>query len=102
LASGIDPSQLKKEKKELAIQKQEEIINTFENSARAYIEHLRPDRNEAYWNRVENAFERDIFPIIGKMNINDIKAKNIIQVLQAIQNRGAIDVNRGVKLGSFS
>ena len=91
LASGIDPSQLKKEKKELATQKQEEVVNTFENSARAYIEHLRPDRNEAYWNRVENAFERDIFPLIGKMNIKDIKAKNVIQVLQAIQNRGAIE-----------
>jgi integrase len=91
IASGIDPSQLKKEEKELVIQKEEEALNTFESSARAYIEHLRPDRNEAYWNRVENAFERDIFPIIGKMNMNDIKAKNIIQVLQAIQNRGAIE-----------
>jgi integrase len=91
LASGIDPSQLKKEEKELVMQKQEEVLNTFESSARAYIEHLRPDRNEAYWNRVENAFERDIFPIIGKMNINEVRAKDIIAVLQSIQNRGAIE-----------
>ena len=91
VASGIDPSQIRKDKKELEVQKQEEVINTFENSARKYLEHLRPDRNEAYWGRVENAFERDIFPIIGKMNINDVKAKHIIQVLQSIQNRGAIE-----------
>jgi len=91
LASGIDPSQIRKDKKEAEIQKQEEVINTFENSARKYLEHLRPDRNEAYWGRVENAFERDIFPIIGKMNIHDVKAKHIIKVLQNIQNRGAIE-----------
>ena len=91
LASGLDPSQLKKEKKELEVQIEEDTANTFEKSARNYIEHLRPDRNEVYWNRVENAFERDIFPVIGNMNINDVKAKNIIQVLQNIQNRGAIE-----------
>ncbi len=91
LASGIDPSQLKKEKKESELQKEEETVNTFENNAIAYIEHLRPTRNEAYWNRIDNAFKRDIFPLIGKMNINDVKAKDIINVLQTIQNRGAIE-----------
>lgn len=93
LATGVDPSQVRKEKKELVVQLEEKAENTFEKSARDYIEHLRPDRNEAYWNRVENAFVRDIFPIIGSININDVKAKNIIQVLQNIQNRGAIETS---------
>lgn len=91
LDNGIDPSQQRKEKKEQVIQAQEESENTFEKSAKLYIEHLRPERNEKYWGSIESAFERDINPIIGGKNINDVKAKDIIEVLNHIQNRGAIE-----------
>lgn len=91
LDEGIDPSQQRKEKKEQVIQAQEESKNTFERSATLYIEHLRPDRQEKYWNSVESAFKRLINPIIGDKNINDVKAKDIIDVLNHIQNRGTIE-----------
>ena len=91
LDNGIDPSQQRKEKKEQAIQVQEESENTFEKSAKLYIEHLRPERNEKYWDSIESAFERDINPIIGTKNVNDVKAKDIINVLNHIQSRGAIE-----------
>jgi integrase len=91
LAEGIDPSQIRKEKKEQEVQAQEEFENTFERSASLYIEHLRPDRNEKYWNSVESAFKRLINPMIGDKNINDVKAKDIIDVLNHIQSRGTIE-----------
>ena len=91
LDTGIDPSQQRKEKKEQEIQTLEESENSFEKSAKLYIEHLRPERNKKYWSSVESAFERDINPIIGSKNINDVKAKDIIDVLNHIQSRGAIE-----------
>ena len=91
LATGIDPSQTRKEKKEQDIQAQEESENTFKRSAALYIEHLRPDRQEKYWNSVESAFKRLINPIMGNKNINEVKAKDIIDVLNHIQSRGTIE-----------
>jgi integrase len=91
LHEGIDPSQIRKVKKEQEIQSQAESENTFKRSAALYIEHLRPDRNEKYWNSVESAFERLINPIIGTKNINEVTPKDIINVLNHIQNRGTIE-----------
>lgn len=91
VSEGIDPSQQRKDNKALELKKQEEEINTFKRSAKLYIEHLRPIRNEKYWNSIESAFDRDINPIIGNKNINDINAKDIIEVLLHIQSRGAIE-----------
>ena len=88
LDKGIDPTQQRKEQK---IQAKKESKNTFEKSATLYIEHLRPDRNEKYWQGVESAFKRLVNPIIGSKNINDIKAQDIIQVLNHIQSRGTIE-----------
>lgn len=91
LDTGIDPSQQRKEKKVQLIEVQEESENTFTRSAKLYIEHLRPERNEKYWNSVESAFERLINPIIGTKNINEVTPKDIIDVLNRIQNRGTIE-----------
>ncbi len=91
LDEGIDPSQIRKEQKEQKVQAQEESENTFERSATLYIEHLRPNRQEKYWEGVESAFKRLIYPIIGNKNINDVNAKDIIEVLNHIQNRGTIE-----------
>lgn len=91
LEQGVDPSRARKEQKEKIIQDQEESKNTFQRSASLYIDHLRPSRNEKYWNSVESAFERLINPIIGHKNINDVKAQDIIEVLNHIQSRGTIE-----------
>ncbi len=91
LDNGIDPSQKRKEKKEQAIQVQEESENTFSRSVSLYLEHLRPERDEKYWNSVESAFERLINPIIGAKNINEVSPKDIIVVLNHIQSRGTIE-----------
>ncbi len=91
LDKGINPSQQRQEKKVQEVQAQEELENTFARSATLYIEHLRPDRQEKYWNSVESAFKRLINPIIGDKNIHEVKAKDIIKVLNHIQNRGTIE-----------
>jgi len=91
LDEGIDPSQIRKQKKVQEVQSQEVSENTFERSATLYIEHLRPNRQEKYWDSIESAFKRLIHPIIGNKNINDVNAKDIIEVLNHIQNRGTIE-----------
>lgn len=91
LDEGIDPSQQRKVEKIQAIEAQEESQNTFSRSAALYLEHLQKDRNEKYWNSVESAFKRLINPIIGAKNINAITPKDIINVLNHIQNRGTIE-----------
>lgn len=91
LDKGIDPSQLRQEKKEQIVQAKEESENTFKRAAALYIEHLRPERNEKYWDSVESAFKRLINPIIGDKNINEVNARDIIKVLNYIQSRGTIE-----------
>ncbi len=91
LAQAMDPSSLRKEKKESIEKEKIESANTFSKSALEYIEHLRPERNEKYWRSVEHAFHRDVFPIIGEKNIREVTPRDIIQVLEHIKMRGAIE-----------
>lgn len=91
LDEGIDPSRQRKAEKAQVVEAHEKAKNTFARSAALYIEHLRQDRDEKYWNSVESAFKRLINPIIGTKNISDITPKDIISVLNHIQNRGTIE-----------
>lgn len=94
IAKGINPSTLKKQTKEL--QKQEDIKsqNTFEKIALERLEKQKDIFSEAHYKRTINAFKNDCFKYIGKKHIDDVTAKDIINIMQIMNKRGVNDSAR--------
>ena len=89
LNAGIDPSQAKR------IEKKNQVTansNTFEAVAREWhankLESWQP-RTAA---NVLHRLEKDVFPLIGKQPIAEIKAPVMLDVLRQIEKRGAVDM----------
>jgi integrase len=85
LANGMDPSLDRKIKK----------LATTENSFKAialewYAKHL-SNKSESHQKRTLALFERDLFPWLGDRVITEIKAPELLIVLQRIESRNAIE-----------
>jgi integrase len=86
VAGGIDPSDLRKaEKLELAGHE------SFEFVTREW--HAKYKHNWSYDHakRTIERFEKNVFPWLGRLNINDIKPPELLAVLRRIEDRGALD-----------
>ncbi|MFC3106914.1 tyrosine-type recombinase/integrase [Undibacterium arcticum] len=87
--TGIDPAQAKRIEK---ANKATANANTFEAVAREWhankLETWQP-RTAA---NVLHRLEKDVFPLIGKLPIAEIKAPVMLDVLRQIENRGALDM----------
>lgn len=49
---------------------------------------------EDYAHDIWRSLERDIFPALGKVNITDIKAHTLVQAVQSVRARGALETAR--------
>jgi len=87
IANGINPNELKKEKRE--IQKTEAIknLNTFKNIALERLEKIRDDISEPHYKRSYNSLKNDVYPYIGDKNIDEVEASDIIYILQKMMER---------------
>jgi integrase len=89
MVSGIDPAQARRIEKQ---QKATLAINTFEAVAREWhtnkLESWQP-RTAA---NILHRLEVDVFPLIGRHPIAEIKAPMILDVLRQIEKRGALDM----------
>lgn len=89
IRNGIDPSQAKRsEKTKSAI----ESANTFEVVAREW--HKNKDGSwleKTAANRLYR-LEKDVFPVIGKYPIAEIKAPVMLDMLRRIENRGSVSM----------
>jgi integrase len=94
IANEINPSDLKRETKE--IQKQEAIKSqsTFKNIAIERLEKQKDSISETHYKRTINAFKNDCFEYIGDKYIDDVTAKDIINMLQVMNARGVNDSAR--------
>lgn len=86
LEQNIEPSQAKRNAKQIALQKCE---NTFEALAREWHETFKHKWTDRHANTVLRRMEHDIFPEIGSMPITDVKPTHIINALKKVQKRGA-------------
>ncbi len=88
-AAGVDPAQAKRIEK---INKAIANANTFESVAREW----HANRLETWQTRtatnVLHRLEKDVFPLIGKHPISEIKAPVMLDVLRQIEKRGALDM----------
>lgn len=94
VAGGINPSDVRKEDK---LAKQGRNENTFEAIAREWYA-KRIDRwSESYGEEMMKTFEADVFPIIGRRPIADIKPMELMAVLSKLDERGATEKLRKVR-----
>jgi integrase len=89
IAKGIDPAQAKRIDK---INKATTSANTFEAVARAWHANKLESWQERTATNVLHRLEKDVFPLIGKYPIAEIKAPVMLDVLRQIEKRGALDM----------
>jgi integrase len=94
LLEGRDPNveKLLKAQAQLASSR-----NTFEKVARAWFDLRKPQWAKVHAGDVIRSLERDVFPAIGCLPISSIKAPKILELLQAIENRPAIETAKRVR-----
>lgn len=91
IASGIDPSQAKKENKR---QTRLNASNTFEAIGREWFEHNKGAWSKNHAGTIIRRLEQDIFPVIGNRPIRDIKALELLDMARMIEARGAYEMTR--------
>jgi integrase len=94
LDAGEDPSNVKREKKRQAIEKSEQ---TFERAAREWHKKGSVNWSAGYAAKIMDSLEQDAFPSIGKRPIADISAKEMLDMLNKIEARGALETASRVK-----
>jgi integrase len=88
LLRGIDPMELKKEKKEAEEEHNEKRLNTFKKVALERLEKNRDILSESHYKRTLRGFTNDTFPFIGDKLIDEVEAMEIIQIVNRMMERG--------------
>ncbi|EKT64559.1 integrase [Providencia burhodogranariea] len=91
LAKQIDPQDHHKEQVRNSL---EAKTNTFQLVAERWWEVKKSTVTEDYGNDIWRSLERDVFPAIGDISVTDIKAHILVQAIQPVQARGALETVR--------
>ncbi|WP_300493164.1 integrase arm-type DNA-binding domain-containing protein [uncultured Methylophaga sp.] len=86
LADGIDPSDARKAEKVT-----EAGLESFEYVAREWHSKFSSNWTEGHAARTLIRIENDVFPWLGKKNIKEINAPELLAVLRRVENRGALE-----------
>ncbi len=87
IANGFDPSEKRKEVKE----EQQKEFNTFEKVARDW--HATNKKwSEGHSHRVLKSLEDNIFAAIGKRNIAELKTRDLLEPIKAVEMSGRLEV----------
>ncbi len=94
LINGIDPAQEKQEQSraEQAIEE-----NQFKNIALEWYDKNLKDWTEKHRKTIIQRLEKNIFPFLSTRDINSITARELSEVLQKIEARGAIETAHRVR-----
>lgn len=93
LGQGIDPSEHRKEQKQIAAIAAE---NSFESVARQWWHHWKHNKNERHASYTIRRMETDVFPAIGHKPVNELNAPAIIAMVRKVESRGALDIAKRV------
>lgn len=88
LEQGIDPSQAKKAKKDNWLQQQ---TCNFEATAREWHKRQIKTWSKSYSAKVERSMERDLFPHLGTLPLDQITPPQLLAVLRRVESRGATE-----------
>ena len=94
LARGEDPAMVRKKLKQENI---EETKNTFKLIALEYLEKKKKVISERTCLYMLRRFKANVFPFIGDVQIKKITRKDILHIIQQVQDRGCNDTARKIK-----
>lgn len=89
IKAGVDPAQAKRIEK---TQKASAAANTFEAVAREWHANKLETWQERTATNIMHRLEKDVFPLIGRHPIAEIKAPVMLDVMRQIEKRGALDM----------
>ncbi len=89
LAVGVDPMEQRKADRQ---DQKRTVENTFETIARKWWAHWSPMRSPRHAEYVIRRLETDVFPVVGERPVDEILAPEIVQMVKAIEERGALDI----------
>jgi integrase len=90
VADGIDPGTKRKAEKRAR-------VNTFEAVAREWIDQRSPNWTKPYRGLVVRRFEKNIFPWIGSKPVRTLCAADVLDCLQRVHKRGALETAHRVR-----
>ena len=70
------------------------IQKTFKEWAEWYIEEISKELSDTHISRTIKSFKKDVYPVIGDIYINDVKAVDVIKIMHIMKERGAIESAR--------
>src|SRR5512135_150032 len=95
LRDGIDPMLEKKATKaaqsEAKVKAQLAVENRFEEIAKEWFEKVGTDWAGSHSDRIINRLEKDVFPWLGKRDVAEITAPELLKVIRRIEARGALE-----------
>ena len=91
LAQGIDPQ---KQQEEVSEQRQIELDSIFSVVAERWFQLKSKSVTEDYAKDIWRSLEKDIFPTIGEISVQALKARTIVEALEPIKARGALETVR--------
>ena len=94
LASGQDPSDLKKTKK---LGRDIEQGNSFGAIGREWFDNKMEDKSDSHKKRSLRILEKDLYPSIGHRPITKITVPEILGALRKIEARGSVDIAHRAK-----
>ena len=100
VATGTDPSEIRKESKKENVQLQindERIsnglspIDSFKYVADEWFDKRMQQMTDGYKFRVYRQLTRDVFPHIGNKSIAEVTSQELLKIIQEIERRGAVE-----------
>ena len=88
LANGVDPSETKKAIKAADVALND---NSFEILGREWFAKFSLNWKENHSAKIKARLERDIFPWIGSLPVNEIGAQTVLAAMRRIEARGALE-----------
>jgi len=93
VAEGIDPGAVRKAQKEAKAA----TADTFEVIAREWIAKNSPAWSASHIKTVTSRLERDVYPVIGKRPLAELKPLEILSLLQRVEARGVLETASRIK-----
>ena len=91
LAQGIDPQQQQEQASE---QRQIELDSIFSTVAANWFQIKSKSVTKDYAKDIWRSLDKDVFPAIGAIPVQEIKARTIVEALEPIKARGALETVR--------
>lgn len=91
LAQGMDPQQQQEQASE---QRQIELDSIFSTVAANWFKMKSKRITEDYAKDIWRSLDKDVFPAIGAIPVQEIKARTIVEALEPIKARGALETVR--------